>query len=76
MPISEPDVTNCVLVAVETPQHTGLGAPLDYRSEYRLSVGTLVRVPLGSREVPGLVWPGTPVGEIPDLKAVREAMSS
>ena len=43
-------------VAVEAPQHTGLGAPLDYRSEHALSPGTLVRVPFGRREVAGVVW--------------------
>jgi primosomal protein N' (replication factor Y) len=43
-------------VAVDAPQHTGLGAPLDYRSERVLLPGTLVRVPLGRREVPGIVW--------------------
>jgi primosomal protein N' (replication factor Y) (superfamily II helicase) len=31
---------------------------LDYLSERELSPGTLVRVPLGRREVPGIVWPG------------------
>ena len=43
-------------VAVEAPHHTGLAAPLDYTSERPLPPGTLVRVPLGRREVPGLVW--------------------
>ena len=46
----------CLRVAVETPQHTGLTGPLDYSSEQALAPGTLVRVPLGRREVPGLVW--------------------
>src|SRR5256885_6597672 len=74
---SDQTVTNRILVAVEAPQHTGLGAPLDYRSEHRLSIGTLVRVPLGAREVPGLVWPGSPDEDEPaGLKAVLEAMSS
>ncbi|WP_235580567.1 primosomal protein N' [Rhizobacter sp. Root404] len=45
-----------VLVAVEAPQHTGLSGPLDYLSEQMLAAGTLVRVPLGRREVPGIVW--------------------
>jgi primosomal protein N' (replication factor Y) len=45
-----------VLVAVEAPQHTGLSGPLDYLSEHTLAAGTLVRVPLGRREVPGIVW--------------------
>jgi primosomal protein N' (replication factor Y) (superfamily II helicase) len=43
-------------IAIETPQHAGVGALLDYRCEQPLPPGTLVRVPLGKREVPGLVW--------------------
>jgi len=43
-------------VAVETPRHSAVSGPLDYASEQRLPPGTLVRVPLGRREVPGLVW--------------------
>ncbi|MDE2455967.1 MAG: hypothetical protein KGL43_20445, partial [Burkholderiales bacterium] len=45
-----------VAVAVETPQHAGLGDLLDYESTLTLAPGTLVRAPLGRREVPGLVW--------------------
>ena len=47
-----------VKVAVDTPQHTGLSAPLDYTSERTLLPGTLVNVPLGKRDVPGIVWDG------------------
>jgi primosomal protein N' (replication factor Y) len=43
-------------VAVETPRHTTVGALLDYSHECPLVPGTLVRVPLGHREVPGIVW--------------------
>jgi primosomal protein N' (replication factor Y) len=43
-------------VAVEAPQYSGLGGLLDYLGEQPLPPGTLVRVPLGRREVPGLVW--------------------
>jgi primosomal protein N' (replication factor Y) (superfamily II helicase) len=49
-----------VKVAVDAPQHTGLSAPLDYLSEHPLLLGTLVNVPLGRREVPGIVWQGEP----------------
>ena len=52
--------TVIVKVAVEAPQHTGLSAPLDYSSERALSPGTLVNVPLGNRDVPGIVWHGAP----------------
>ena len=45
-----------VSVAVETPRHTSVSGLLDYTSEQPLAPGTLVRVPLGRREVPGLVW--------------------
>jgi primosomal protein N' (replication factor Y) (superfamily II helicase) len=47
-------------VAVETPQHAGLGPTLDYCCERPLSLGTLVRVPLGKRQVPGIVWERAP----------------
>jgi len=50
-------------VAVEAPQHTGLQTALDYLCECRLPPGTLVRVPLGRREVAGVVWPGEPSDE-------------
>ncbi|MEY4561966.1 MAG: hypothetical protein RLZZ618_1243 [Pseudomonadota bacterium] len=51
-----------VRVAVEAPQHSGLGRTLDYLSPEPIAPGSLVRVPLGRREVPGLVWPGLPNG--------------
>jgi primosomal protein N' (replication factor Y) (superfamily II helicase) len=54
-----------VAVVVESPRHTGLAA-LDYLSEQPLLPGTLVLVPLGKREVPGLVWPrGSANGDLP-----------
>ena len=43
-------------VAIDAPQHAGLGSLLTYESERSLAPGTLVRVPLGKREVTGLVW--------------------
>ena len=45
-----------VAVAIDAPQYAGLGALLTYESERALAPGTLVRVPLGRREVTGLVW--------------------
>jgi primosomal protein N' (replication factor Y) len=47
-----------VPVVVETPQHARLADVLDYLSEQTLAPGTLVRVPLGRREVAGIVWQG------------------
>ena len=43
-------------VAVETPRHSSVSGLLDYASEWPLAPGTLLRVPLGRRDVPGLVW--------------------
>ncbi|ODV10078.1 MAG: primosomal protein N' [Rubrivivax sp. SCN 70-15] len=50
------DFDGRVTVAVEAPQHAALGTLLDYASEQPLAPGTMVRVPLGRREVPGIVW--------------------
>jgi len=43
-------------VAVQTPAHSALGDVLSYKSDVPLTAGTLVRVPLGRREVLGVVW--------------------
>jgi primosomal protein N' (replication factor Y) (superfamily II helicase) len=43
-------------VVVATPAHSSVGGPLIYRSEQPLTAGMLVRVPLGKREVLGVVW--------------------
>jgi primosomal protein N' (replication factor Y) (superfamily II helicase) len=44
-------------VIVETPQHSGLVGPLDYLDPGAAVAGQLLRVPLGRREVLGIVWP-------------------
>ena len=46
-----------VAVAVDAPQHSGLTGALDYLSSQPLPPGTLVQVPLGKRELLGIVWP-------------------
>ena len=48
--------THWLAVAVPTPAHSGLGEPLTYRAEAPLPPGSIVRVPLGAREVLGVVW--------------------
>ncbi|MDQ6627834.1 MAG: primosomal protein N' [Pseudomonadota bacterium] len=53
-------------VAVDTPHHAGLDAALSYESEHMLALGSLVRVPLGRREVSGIVW-ATGAVEVPGL---------
>lgn len=56
--MAEAAAVGVVRVAVDAPQHSGLTGPLDYASEQALASGTLVRVPLGKRELLGVVWPG------------------
>ena len=63
-----------VSVALETPRHAALGACLSYRSEQPLAPGTLLRVPLGRRDVPGLVWDAEPADApaLPEGSELRE----
>ena len=49
-------VSPTVEVVVDAPRHAALGASLTYASQRPLMPGTLVRVPLGKREVSGVVW--------------------
>jgi primosomal protein N' (replication factor Y) len=59
-------------VAVETPQHSGLSGPLDYLSERPLTPGTLLRVPLGKRDMLGIAWHGqVPGPATPDSVVLR-----
>ena len=54
---SSADAPNhAIAVAVQTPAHSGMGDLLTYRNAQPLAAGTLVRVPLGRREVLGVVW--------------------
>jgi len=65
-------------VVVDAPQHAGLSATLDYLCEQPLAPGTLVRVPLGRRSVPGLVWDrrlGQPAAEA-ELRPVQAVLAS
>jgi primosomal protein N' (replication factor Y) len=49
-------MTHRLAVVVPTPAHSSVSGPLSYRSELPLAPGSLVRVPLGKREVAGVVW--------------------
>ena len=49
-------MSHCLAVLVQTPVHSQIAGALSYRSELALPAGTLVRVPLGKREMLGLVW--------------------
>jgi primosomal protein N' (replication factor Y) len=45
-----------IAVAVDTPQHSGLAGVLDYVHDEPVPPGTLLRVPLGRREMAGIAW--------------------
>ena len=65
-----------VQVLVATPAHSRLSGPLVYEAEHSLPAGTLVRVPLGSRDTLGLVWPGQPSAPpLAQIKPVHEALT-
>ncbi|HSV70806.1 MAG TPA: primosomal protein N' [Methylibium sp.] len=66
-----------VAVAVEAPAHSGLQGPLDYLAERPLAPGTLVRVPLGRREVAGVVWDrSADAADVDGLRPVLEAFDT
>ena len=74
-PHADPDATGpevSLAVAVETPRHSAVGGLLDYSHTENLPPGTLVRAPLGRREVAGLVWgPSAPPSEADAAIALR-----
>ena len=64
-------------IVVATPAHSTVAGALTYRSESPLPPGTLVRVPLGKREVLGVVWEVLPdSGGLPEtqVKSVLGAL--
>ncbi|MGJ7544856.1 replication restart helicase PriA [Variovorax sp. LT1R16] len=68
-----------VEVAVHTPAHAALGDLLSYVAPAALPAGTLVRVPLGRREVLGVAWQSQPMTEADatlELKPVGTALDA
>ncbi|MEO8024039.1 primosomal protein N' [Polaromonas sp.] len=53
-------MTHWLSIVVATPAHSSVAGPLTYASERPLLPGSLVRVPLGKREVLGVVWAQLP----------------
>lgn len=51
---------NTLAVAVDAPQHSGLAGALHYSSPQPWPPGTLLRVPLGKRDLLGIVWHAAP----------------
>ncbi|WP_051953787.1 primosomal protein N' [Xenophilus azovorans] len=72
---SEGPAATVVQVAVQTPAHAALGDLLSYLAPAALPPGTLVRVPLGRREVLGVVWePAAAASEEPGSDALLPAL--
>lgn len=71
MPASPP-ASYLVHIAVYTPVHSGVGTPLSYTHTSALPLGTLVRVPLGNRQLMGVVWQSAPnETPLPDQTKLR-----
>lgn len=65
--------TERVGVVVDAPQHSGLEEVLSYHAERALAPGSLVRVPLGRREVLGIVWQqGDDVADVTERAAEQQ----
>jgi primosomal protein N' (replication factor Y) len=63
-------MTHWLSIVVATPAHSAVAGPLTYRSEWLLQPGSMVRVPLGKREVLGVVWEVLPdSGELPESQS-------
>ena len=77
----KPPPCRWIEVAVQTPAHSGVGGPLTYRSDRAVQPGQLVRVPLGRREVLGLVWqvdtpaPAVAPESVRDIDGVLEGLA-
>ena len=65
-----------ISVMVHTPAHSGIGGALTYESDVALTPGTLVRVPLGRRELLGVVWDETApmAGDSMQLRAIANVL--
>lgn len=79
LPSPEPSAVQ-VRVVIDAPQHAALAPVLTYVHDRPLQPGTLVRVPLGRRTVPGLVWhpeqdgAGLPAGLIRPVQECLDAV--
>ena len=64
-----------ISVMLHTPAHSGVSGALTYESDIAHPPGTLVRAPLGTRELLGVVWenPETTPGGV-KLRAIHNAL--
>lgn len=61
-------------VVVPTPAHSTVAEPLSYRSESPLAPGSLLRVPLGRREVCGVAWDAPADAEAPPVEQLKAVL--
>ena len=61
-------------VVVQTPVHSAIAGPLTYRSPTPLPPGSLVRVPLGTRETLGVVWDQEPPESTFEIRPLSAAL--
>ncbi|WP_295955809.1 primosomal protein N' [Rhodoferax sp.] len=61
-------------VVVQTPAHSAIAGPLTYGHTAALPPGSLVRVPLGTRETLGVVWDGTPEESTFEIRPLSAAL--
>lgn len=77
MALTETDRLPELKVIVDAPLHSGLVGALDYVAAQRLAPGTFVRVPLGKRQVAGIVWDGSPSTVLSgELRAVDDVLDA
>ncbi len=67
-------MTHRLSVAVQTPAHSAIAGPLTYGHSAALPPGSLVRVPLGTRETLGVVWDGTPPESTFEVRPLSAAL--
>ncbi|NDE41556.1 MAG: DEAD/DEAH box helicase, partial [Betaproteobacteria bacterium] len=61
-----------IQVLVHLPAHSQMGSALSYWSEQAPTPGSLVRVPLGQRELLGVVWDGpAAAAQLPEPEKLR-----
>ncbi|VUZ25301.1 primosomal protein N' [uncultured Comamonas sp.] len=56
LPVTLPAGSHVIHIAVHTPLHSQVGSLLSYTHDRPLPAGTVVRVPLGQRELMGVAW--------------------
>ncbi|MDR2128376.1 MAG: primosomal protein N' [Burkholderiaceae bacterium] len=66
-PDTPPGACHWLSIVVPTPAHSNVAQTLSYRSDRPVPAGALVRVPLGRREVLGVVWQNDAPAPVADL---------